>query len=95
MTVELVLLITLVSGVLAYFVGRYDKLYGAVVTIVASMFVFLSVAYMAQDIDSGTTFNYSKVLNTSSWLYGVYDIEIKVADSHTVDRDYRRHCLGR
>lgn len=40
---------------------------------------------------SGTTFNYSKVLNTSSWLYGVYDIEIKVADSHTVDKipDYK------
>jgi NADH-quinone oxidoreductase subunit M len=61
MTVELVLLITLASGVLAYFAGRYNKLYGAVVTIVASMFVFLSVAYMAQDIDSGTTFNYNAV----------------------------------
>lgn len=34
---------------------------------------------------SGLSFNYSKVLNTSSWTDGVYDIEIMVADSHTAN----------
>lgn len=35
---------------------------------------------------SGTSYNYYKELNTSSWLSGWYDIEIKVADSHTQNK---------
>jgi NADH-quinone oxidoreductase subunit M len=56
MTIEIILLITLGSGILAYLVGRLNKVLGAVITIVASMFVFLSVAYIANDkagIDAG------------------------------------------
>lgn len=61
MTVEILLLIALASGLLAYVAGRFSKMLGAVVTIVASMFIFLGVAYMAQDILDGSTFNYNAV----------------------------------
>lgn len=49
MTVELILLITLGSGILAYAGGRYNKVLGSIITIVASMFVFLSIAYISGD----------------------------------------------
>ena len=43
MTIEIILLITLGSGILAYLVGRLNKVLGAVVTIIASMFIFIMV----------------------------------------------------
>ena len=61
MTVELLILVALASGILAYFVGRLNKVLGAVVTIIASMFIFIMVGYMMQDINAGTTFNYNAV----------------------------------
>ena len=61
MTVELLLVLTLALGVVSYFAGSFNKLYGAVVTIIASMFVFLSIGYMANDILDGSTFNYNAV----------------------------------
>jgi len=44
-SIELLLLITALSGVLAYLLGRLNKVLGSVVTILASLFVFVSVAY--------------------------------------------------
>ena len=61
MTVELLIILTLVLGLVSYFMGRFNKVYGAVVTIIASMFVFISVGYMANDILDGSTFNYNAV----------------------------------
>jgi len=44
-SIELLIIITAVSGVLAFLIGRFNKVLGSVVTILASMFVFVSVAY--------------------------------------------------
>ena len=44
-SIELLIIITAVSGVLAYFGGRLNKVLGSVITILASLFVFVSVAY--------------------------------------------------
>jgi len=43
--IELLILITAFSGVLAYLLGRLNKVLGSVVTILVSMFVFVSIAY--------------------------------------------------
>ena len=45
MSIELIILITAASGILAYLLGRFNKVLGSIVTILASMFVFVSVAY--------------------------------------------------
>ncbi len=44
-SIELIIVFTALAGVLSYFVGRLNKVAGSVVTILASMFVFVSVAY--------------------------------------------------
>ncbi|MBN2605548.1 MAG: NADH-quinone oxidoreductase subunit M [Bacilli bacterium] len=44
-SIELLLIIALASGFLAYLLGRVNRVYGAIVTIVSSMFVFSSLAY--------------------------------------------------
>lgn len=44
-SIEYIILLTALSGLLAYGVGRINKVAGAVVTIIASMFVFVSVTY--------------------------------------------------
>ena len=44
-SIELLIIITAVLGVLAYFGGRLNKVLGSVITILASLFVFVSVAY--------------------------------------------------
>ncbi len=44
-SIEYIILLTALSGLLAYGVGRINKVAGAVITIIASMFVFVSVTY--------------------------------------------------
>lgn len=44
-SIELLIVFTAASGILAYFLGRFNKVLGSVITILASMFVFVSVAY--------------------------------------------------
>ena len=55
MTIELLIIITAAAGLLAYGVGRLNKVFGSVVTIVASMFVFVSIAYFNYDLIFDTT----------------------------------------
>ena len=44
-SIELLIIITALAGVLAYFGGKLNKVLGSVITIIASLFVFVSVAY--------------------------------------------------
>jgi len=44
-SIELLIIVTALSGVLAFLLGRLNQVLGSVVTILASMFVFISVAY--------------------------------------------------
>lgn len=57
-SIEYIILITAMSGILAYGVGRINKVAGSVVTIIASMFVFVSVAYFGynDELLQGTEF---------------------------------------
>jgi len=44
-SIELLIIVTALSGILAFLLGRLNQVLGSVVTILASMFVFVSVAY--------------------------------------------------
>ena len=57
-SIEYIILITALSGLLAYGVGRINKVAGSVVTILASMFVFISVTYFGynNELTHGTEF---------------------------------------
>ncbi len=44
-SIELLIIVTALSGILAFLLGRFNQVLGSVVTILASMFVFVSVAY--------------------------------------------------
>jgi len=54
-SIELLIIITALSGVLAYFAGKLNKVLGSVITILVSLFVFVSVAYFGYNGQLTTT----------------------------------------
>ena len=71
-SIELLILFTAFSGVLAYLLGRLNKVLGSVVTILASMFVFVSVAYFGYNGELDRTVDFLPYVTFSVTYLGLF-----------------------
>ncbi len=71
-SIELLILITAMSGILAYLLGRLNKVLGSVVTILASMFVFVSVAYFGYNGELSNTIVFLPYVTFSVTYLGLF-----------------------
>ncbi|MFK5883241.1 MAG: proton-conducting transporter membrane subunit [Candidatus Izemoplasma sp.] len=71
-SIELLILITLASGLLAYAVGRFNAKLGAVVTIIASSFVAVAVIYFGLNDELIATTDYFTSLTFEVTNLGIF-----------------------
>jgi len=75
-SIEYLLILLVLSGVIAYFVTKWNAFIGSVVTIFASMFVFVSLAMYGFDLSLVTTVNLLPGLSFTQTYLGVYFVVI-------------------
>tara|TARA_Y100000310_G_scaffold126314_1_gene125142 strand:+ start:2867 stop:5935 length:3069 start_codon:yes stop_codon:yes gene_type:complete len=62
-----------------------NELFLALINITKDGVMFFNYSNSSMEADQ-TSFNYVNTINTSSWLEGIYQINITVADSHTASK---------
>jgi formate hydrogenlyase subunit 3/multisubunit Na+/H+ antiporter MnhD subunit len=71
-SIELILLVTVLSAGIAFLVGRYHKVYGAIVTILATTFVFVSLGYHGYNDSLDNFVAYLPYVSFSITYLGLY-----------------------
>lgn len=69
---ELLLIFTFLSGIIAYIIGKYSKVGGAVVTILASSTLFIFITYFGYKLELTTSVKYIPYLTFSVNYLGLF-----------------------